>query len=269
MTGQPEQPDLKVINQKKRSGFPEQPAVVQETGWLRYTEPMNKSTMCHNAAAGSLKSLADSAYQRFFSRLTPDTQVLGIRMPALRQWVKSLSDQQRSAFLNDLPHVYTEENQAHILLINEITGFEQAAAALRQFIPYADSWAVTDILNVRAFRQDSQTESLALELLKQDNPWGVRHFLRTDPHLPAVLAACRDHETVSMMTAWYLAELTIHDPEAVLACVPQLEWATAKRLGQKVRDSRRISPDIKNRVSAATAATRNRLAQSEGTPETR
>lgn len=32
MTGQPEQPDLKVINQKKRSGFPEQPAVVQETG---------------------------------------------------------------------------------------------------------------------------------------------------------------------------------------------------------------------------------------------
>ena len=48
---------------------------------------------------------------------------------------------------------------------------------------------------------------------------------------------------------WFLAELAIHDPEAVLDVIDTLDWATAKRLGQKVRDSRRIGQNVKDRIS--------------------
>ena len=144
-------------------------------------------------------------------------------------------------------------------MINEIREFGEAADALRRFAPFADNWAVTDALNPRAFRCDPDTESLACELLRDDNPYAVRmgmlilmrRFLKTDPHLPQILAVRRSHDTLAMMTAWFLAELAIHDPEAVLDVIDMLDWATAKRLGQKVRDSRRIGQNVKDRISEA------------------
>ncbi len=123
---------------------------------------------------------------------------------------------------------------------------------------------MTDALNPRAFRCDPDTESLACELLRDDNPYAVRmgmlilmrRFLKTDPHLPQILAVRRSHDTLAMMTAWFLAELAIHDPEAVLDVIDTLDWATAKRLGQKVRDSRRIGQNVKDRISEACSSIR-------------
>ena len=185
--------------------------------------------------------------------------MLGVKMPAVRAWARSLSDRERTAFLADLPHRYVEENQAHVVLIGEMADFDQARQALLDFAPFADNWAVTDVLKSKAFGQDSRTEQLALELLSHDNPYGIRmgmlvlmrYFLKTDPHLPEVLACDRSHDTLSMLTAWYLAELAVTDPAVVLEHVNELDWLSAKRLGQKVRDSRRIPADVKNQVTAA------------------
>lgn len=219
--------------------------------------------LCPRQPAGSvaagLQDLADPVYQAFFARLVPKGEVLGVKMPALRTWVKGLSEEERQSFMTHLPHRYVEENQAHVLMINEMREFGAAADALRRFAPFADNWAVTDALNPRAFRCDPDTESLACELLRDDNPYAVRmgmlilmrRFLKTDPHLPQILAVRRSHNTLAMMTAWFLAELAVHDPEAVLDVIDTLDWATAKRLGQKVRDSRRIGQNVKDRISEA------------------
>ena len=70
-----------------------------------------------------LLSMGEEKYRDFSSSLMPtinkDT-VIGIRIPILRKFAKSLEDYEE--FLTHLPHKYFEENNLHAFLIERELG---------------------------------------------------------------------------------------------------------------------------------------------------
>lgn len=203
----------------------------------------------------SLKEFATPEHRAFFGKLVPGCPVLGVKKAGIQSFLHAMSPEEKTAFLASLPHAYVEENQAHMYLLNEIRDFDEAVEKLEQFLPYINSWSETDILNIRAFGPDARTEAYALNLLRRSEPYAVRvgmlilkrHFLRTRPHLPEILAVDTTVYTLSMMTGWYLAEVAVSDPETVLALLDGLDTPTRKRTIQKVVDSRRIPIAVKDR----------------------
>ena len=58
--------------------------------------------------------MGEEDYRKFSAKLmptVPEKSVIGIRVPLLRKYAKSLDDYE--AFLEALPHTYFEENNLH------------------------------------------------------------------------------------------------------------------------------------------------------------
>ena len=84
------------------------------------------------------------------------SQVIGVRMSALRQLAKEIAAEPQSMaeFLALPEHEYYEENNLHGLLINGIKEFEECVEALDAFLPQVDNWAMCDLLKPRSFKRE-------------------------------------------------------------------------------------------------------------------
>ncbi|XVG95653.1 DNA alkylation repair protein [Eubacteriales bacterium KG127] len=170
----------------------------------------------------SLKSLADSRYREFQSKLVPNIPaeaILGVRMPDLRRLSQKIrkEDDEYKEFLRDLPHKYYDENQLHALLVNEIKDFDEALWYVEEFLPHVDNWATCDSLAVEAFKINP--EYLLPHIKKWINSnriytirFGVcclmRYFLDKDfnpEYLRWVGDIKSDEYYVSMGRGWYFA----------------------------------------------------------------
>lgn len=171
-----------------------------------------------------LRQLADTTteYREFNTRIIatvgPD-RVLGVRVPALRKLAREVRrSPDRDAFLAELPHRYYEEDALHAFVLCLEGDYPTAVSQLDAFLPYVETWAVSDALNPKAFKTVSR------ELLHADaRRWmasahtytrrfgiGVlMHHLLDDGFSPSMLAevAAADNGEyyVRMMIAWYFA----------------------------------------------------------------
>ena len=101
-----------------------------------------------------LAALSEPAYADFQSKLIPTVPretILGVRLPALRSLAKEIKGDEAAAFLAALPHATLEENLLHAILLGRERDFAAVIAELDAFLPYADNWAVTDILRPAVF----------------------------------------------------------------------------------------------------------------------
>ena len=207
--------------------------------------------------------MRDEPYAAFQTRLIPgieQDQVIGVRTPELRKYAKQLVKKEIiSAFLNDLPHRYFDENQLHAFIISEMNEYPRCMEETIRFLPYVDNWATCDQLSPKVFRNHRQ------ELLEQIRIWirsektytirfGIgmlmAHFLdeEFDPACPELVASVRSEEYyVNMMIAWYFATALAKQYDAVL---PWLEsrrmdrWTHNKTI-QKAIESGRLPEDRK------------------------
>ena len=104
--------------------------------------------------AAELKKLADAEYRVFHSHLIPGVppeSVLGVRMPALRAFAKSMTEEEKKAFLSALPHGTYDENVLHSVILCGIVDLDEAEREVARFLPYVDNWAVCDALAPKAF----------------------------------------------------------------------------------------------------------------------
>lgn len=210
-----------------------------------------------------LFSLQDRAYQSFHCKLIPTVDpdtVIGVRTPALRKLAKELSKQpEGAAFLQCLPHKYYEENSLHGFLIGEMKDYHQALAALEDFLPHIDNWAVCDSLKPSVFKKHLP------ELLPQIQRWmnaehpytarfGVETLMRfyLDQHfqpeyLAWAAAVRREEYYVNMMIAWYFATALAKQYSAALPYLEQRRLApwTHNKAIQKALESDRITPEQK------------------------
>ena len=167
-----------------------------------------------------LASLAEPGYADFQRKLIPTVpceKILGVRLPALRALAKEIRGNEAAAFLSALPHKTLEENLLHAILVGRERDFAAAVAEVDRFLPFADNWAVTDILRPKVFAKHPREALPHIEKwLASPLPFVRRaavgfllaYFLDKNFN-PAILALPakipQEEYYVSTMVAWFYA----------------------------------------------------------------
>ncbi|MBQ6364140.1 MAG: DNA alkylation repair protein [Lachnospiraceae bacterium] len=210
-----------------------------------------------------LFGMQDLKYRELQTGIIPsrDPQTLiGVRTPALRSFAKQLAKREDlSDFLNDLPHLYFDEDQLHAFIISEIKDYDTCMAELEKFLPHVDNWATCDQMSPKVFKKHKEELLVKIrEWIASDRPYTVRfgigmlmqHFLDEDfdPAYPELAAGIRSEEYyVKMMIAWYFATALAKQYEAVLPYIEnqRLDVWTHNKAIQKAIESYRITPEQK------------------------
>ena len=214
----------------------------------------------------ALLAEADEGYKAFQCPLMPTVDphtVIGVRTPVLRRMAKTLrGTEEGEALLCCLPHTYFEENQLHAFLIEGISDFDSAVAAVDRFLPYVDNWATCDQLSPKAFR--GHFEGLLPHIRRwmgDPAPYTCRFGLgmlmryglqeHFDPVFleeaasPSVTE--REHYYVRMMAAWFFATALTFRYEETIPYLTEGRlplWVHNKAI-QKACDSYRVTGERK------------------------
>ena len=207
----------------------------------------------------------DTKYADFSAKLVPTLPreaFIGVRSPAYKEVIrelKTLPPGEVENFLKDLPHKYHEENCLQIALINKIKNYEECLAALENFLPYINSWAVSDGLNPPALKKNRLRLLPKLQQwIRADKPFTQRvgmlllmkYFLDEDfkIELLELPASIRSEEYyVNMMTAWLFAEALVKQWDSAIIFIQEkrLDAWTHNKAIQKACESFRVSPEHK------------------------
>ena len=207
----------------------------------------------------------DKKYADFSAKLIPTLPrqaFIGVRSPCYKEIVKRVKElpaPELQTFLQNLPHKYHEENSLHIALINKIKSYEECLTELTRFLPYVNSWAISDALNPPALKKNKQQLLPKLQEWIQDPaPFTKRvgllllmkYFLDDDfdpkyLELPAKIRS--DEYYVNMMIAWFFAEALVKQWDAAIPYIQNKKLApwTHNKAIQKACESYRVSPDHK------------------------
>ena len=205
----------------------------------------------------------DLKYREMQIRTIPTVKaesIIGVRTPELRAMAKELSrEEETDEFLNNLPHLYFEENQLHAFILSGMKDYAVCLNRLEKFLPYVDNWATCDQMSPKVFRKHRP------ELLNSIRDWigstetytvrfGIgmlmEHYLDEDfdPAYPEMVAEIRSEEYyVRMMIAWYFATALAKQYEAALPFIERnrLDPWTHNKTIQKSIESYRITPEQK------------------------
>lgn len=210
-----------------------------------------------------LFELQDIKYRDFHSRLMPDTDketVIGIRVPVLRKYAKSIAGTELSEkFIKELPHHYYEENNLHMMLITRIKDYDRCISEIERFLPYIDNWATCDFPAPKCFENHKK------ELLPVIKCWiassetytiryGIGMLMRLyldedfEPEYVKLVAGVESDEYyVNMMIAWYMATALAKQWDAVIPYIEEhrmSDWVHRKTI-QKAVESYRITDEQK------------------------
>ena len=210
-----------------------------------------------------LFSFQDTAYGDFQQKLIPTlsrTHFIGVRMPALRKLAKELRGSETAAeFLASLPHKYYEENVLHALLLEQLRDYDGLVAALEQFLPYVDNWAVCDSMAMKLLStQPERMTDLIQGWLRNDHCYTVRFAIGllmryklgqgfSAMYLQWVTESCCEEYYVNMMVAWYFATALCKQYAAAVRYLEEgllPRWVHNKTI-QKCIESYRITDEQK------------------------
>lgn len=211
-----------------------------------------------------LNELKDDEYRQFHSKIVPNISaesILGVRIPLLRNLAKELyNDPYKEVFMQNVPHMYYEENQLHIMMICMEKNFNCCIKLLNDFLPYADNWAVTDQPSPKCFKKRHEELIPIIEKwLESDHVYTsryamniyMREFLDEDfriEYAEKISQKRGEDYYLNMMRAWYFATALAKKYEET---VPFLEnkvldvWTHNKTI-QKAVESYRVSAEHKD-----------------------
>ena len=207
----------------------------------------------------------DKKYGDFSAKLVPTLPreaFIGVRSPDYKKIIRELAElptSETESFLTDLPHKYHEENCLQIALINKIKNYEECLTALENFLPYVNSWAVSDGLNPPSLKKNRLQLLPKLEQwIKSEAPYIKRvgmlllmkYFLDDDfkPEYLELPASIRSEEYyVNMMTAWLFAEALVKQWDSAISFIQnkKLDAWTHNKAIQKACESFRVSDERK------------------------
>ena len=212
----------------------------------------------------TLLSMRDGEYARFQQNLMPTVppeRVIGVRTPQLRAYAKEIAGTpEANKFLATLPHTYYDENNLHGALLEYITDFDEALAAVEVFLPYIDNWATCDMFCPKVLL--TQPERLLERIhvwLTSPHAYTVRFglvrlsawYLDAPRFSASILstAASVSHEDyyVGMAQAWLFCTALTKQYRSALPYLTDHRlpaWLHNKAI-QKAQESDRISPEAK------------------------
>ena len=219
--------------------------------------------MMKTALQKKLFAMQDAVYRRFQQKLLPTLPgetIIGIRTPALRSFAKEFAKTpDAKKFIKNLPHVYYEENNVHAFIIETIADFDDAVAALDEFLPYVDNWATCDSMSPKALEKNIPAlYKKAQEWIASGKTYTVRFgigilmrfFLdeRFTLSSAALVSKIRSDEYyINMMVAWYFATALAKQYDAALPFIEKkkLDVWTHNKTIQKAIESYRVPDDRK------------------------
>ncbi|MDO4940692.1 MAG: DNA alkylation repair protein [Erysipelotrichaceae bacterium] len=216
-----------------------------------------------NKIQKDLFALSEQAYAEFCFNLTPGINpksIIGVRIPKIRKYAKSICKNDNSKFLNSLPHKYYEENLLHGFLIEQIKDYDKCLYELEKFIPYIDNWSVCDTCKPKVFKKYKNEYLKHIKRwLKDDKTYTIRYgigqlmslYLDEDykkDYLELVSKIRSDEYYVNMMIAWYFATALAKQYDDAITYIEKHKldkWSHNKTI-QKAIESYRISDDKKD-----------------------
>lgn len=204
-----------------------------------------------------LKENSDAKYKDFIAKLVPtidkDT-IIGVRMGALRSLAREIRKEENLDIFNEAKFYYREEKLLYALCIFKMMGsFDKAMDALDEFLPYMDSWEVTDLVAGEMIIKEAHREEAfqkALSYMHSEDEYTIRLGLvimnrkfNDDEYIDKILAALKTINTdayyVNMAAAWLLCELYFTDKAKVDEFLSSEAISTEikKMTRQKIRES--------------------------------
>lgn len=210
-----------------------------------------------------LLKLQDIKYKSFQERLIPNIDksvIIGIKIPVLRKLAKEMiKDESYIEFLDNLPHVYLEENLLHAILISELKDYDECIFKLNLFLPYIDNWEVCDIISPKVFKKNNiKLIDEIKEWLNSKDEYIIRfgteilmmYYLDDNfdiSHHDLVSKIRSSYYYVNMMIAWYFATALAKKWDISIKYIEEnkLDKWTHNKTIQKAIESYRITKEQK------------------------
>lgn len=208
----------------------------------------------------------DEEYAKFQRKLIPTIDpesIIGVRTPKLRTIAKRMKEEEGvEKFLEDLPHLYFEENLLHGFIIAEIKDMDLCVKHVDKYLPYVNNWAGCDQLNPHIFKENKEKLLGKIPLwISEKNVYNVRfgvkmlmdHFLEekfSQEYLTWVAEIQREEYYIKMMAAWYFATALAKQYDLTLPYIKEKKlnsWIHNKTI-QKAIESRRLSLEQKQEL---------------------
>lgn len=210
-----------------------------------------------------LIQLKDEEYVSFQKKIIKTQYpILGVRLPALRKFSKTVDSKDQELFLNELPHTYYDEYMLHSILLNQIKDMDQCISYLDSFLPYIDNWAVCDTIKPLVFSKHKEELMIKIkEWIQSDHEFTVRFgilmlmkfFLDSSfdqEQFEMVISIKKEDYYIKMMIAWYFSESLIKQWNSAIQVLKEerLDVWTHNKTIQKAIESYRISKEQKEEL---------------------
>ena len=180
-----------------------------------------------------LNANADEKYKDFIAKLVPTIEkdtIIGVRMGDLRRLAREIRKEANLDIFNEAKFYYREEKLLYALCLFKMSeSFDKAMEALDEFLPYIDSWEVTDLVAGEIIIKEAHREAAfqkALSYVHSSDEYTIRLGLvimnkkfNDSAHIEKILDALKsislDTYYVNMAAAWLLCELYFTDKAKV------------------------------------------------------
>ncbi|WP_440111731.1 DNA alkylation repair protein [Paenibacillus sp. QZ-Y1] len=213
-----------------------------------------------------LLSLAEPGYQKFSAALIPNiTNVLGVRLPALRKIAKQLAVGDWRTYLDTADDEYFEEVMLQAMVIGHVQAdLDELLKAIAAFVPKIDNWSVCDSfcagLKYTKVHSEPMWEFLQ-PYLKSEQEYEIRfgvvmllNFYLDERHIDQVLSVLDQirHEAyyVKMAVAWAISMAYVKQSEVTMRYLKHntLDDFTYNKALQKITESYRVDPESKQMI---------------------
>ena len=212
-----------------------------------------------------LQKQADHKYKQFHGTLIKDNNLIGIRIPILRNIAKDISKGDYQNFLKQNKHKTYEENMIHGFVISYLkTDFETQLKQLDNFLPYINNWAICDCTcsTLKTFKNNQEKGyQKIIKYLNSNNEWTIRtglvlllNYYINDQYIDKVLKQAISIKNqdyyVEMANAWLISMCYIKYKEKTEKILKQkiLTPFTQNKSIDKIKDSYRVSKEDKKRL---------------------
>lgn len=213
-----------------------------------------------------LFNLSEDEYRNFHNKLCPNTEnILGVRLPLLRNIAKDLAKNNWEAYLNNPYNEYYEEIMIEGLTIGYIKAdINTRFKYIKRFIPKIDNWAICDsFCNNLKFTKNNLNEvwEFISTYLSSNKEFELRfaivmmlHYYINEEYIDRVLHILNDinHEGyyVKMAVAWAISFAYIKFPHKTLVFLKNnnLDSFTYNKSLQKIIESTRVSNEDKDLI---------------------
>ena len=204
-----------------------------------------------------LNANADEKYKDFIAKLVPTIEkdtIIGVRMGDLRRLAREIIKNSNLKIFNEAKFYYREEKLLYALCIFKMSeSFDAAMNALDKFLPYINSWEVTDLIAGEIIIDEAHIDKAfqkALSYVHSSDEYTIRLGLvimnkkyNDEAHIEKILDALKsislDAYYVNMAAAWLLCELYFTDKAKVdeFLSSEAISMDIKKMTRQKIRES--------------------------------